>query len=190
MPNTVLELEQTPVFECCVVGCESKTRHHKDMCWKEIELRAQISVTILDAIVNNIIGETCMIILKTHRNFTLTMNRIFIRVKNDDKRMTKESALCCLGTYISVLIEWVVEESMACLMSSAVAGSGWRAAIEDAIGNTNAAHRLLILTLPHDPTLSPLELALWWWCSNMLTSRGPRVTGTLHIQAPVAMLSM
>ena len=32
VPNTVLELEQTPVFECCVVGCESKTRHHKDMC--------------------------------------------------------------------------------------------------------------------------------------------------------------
>lgn len=79
---------------------------------------------------------------------------------------------------------------MAYLVSSAAAGCGWRAAIEDAIGNTNAAHRLLVLTLPHAPTLSPLELALWWWCSSMLTSRGPRVTGTLHIQDPVAMLSL
>ena len=31
---------------------QSKNKHQKDMCWKEIGLRAQKLLTILDAIVN------------------------------------------------------------------------------------------------------------------------------------------
>ena len=33
-------------------GCEAKNGHQNDMCWKEIELRAQHLLTILDIIVN------------------------------------------------------------------------------------------------------------------------------------------
>jgi hypothetical protein len=32
-----------------MVRCESKSKHQKDMCWKEIGLRAQNSLIILDA---------------------------------------------------------------------------------------------------------------------------------------------
>ena len=44
-----------------MVGCESKNRYQKDMCWKEFGLHAQSLSTILDTIVNIIEG-TYMII--------------------------------------------------------------------------------------------------------------------------------
>ena len=48
----------TPLFEVCGVMCGSKNGHYKDMCTKEIELRAQIILTILVSIVNIIGGES------------------------------------------------------------------------------------------------------------------------------------
>lgn len=44
----------TPLLEwSCVVGCESRIGHQKGItCWKEIGLRDQHMLTILDAIVN------------------------------------------------------------------------------------------------------------------------------------------
>jgi hypothetical protein len=45
-----------------VVRCGSKSRHQKEMCLNEVELRAQNTLTILGSTVN-IIGGTCMTIL-------------------------------------------------------------------------------------------------------------------------------
>ena len=61
MPDSVCDLKQTLIFKRCMVECESKNGHLKDMCWKEIELHAQNLLAILDIIVN-IIDGTCMII--------------------------------------------------------------------------------------------------------------------------------
>ena len=48
----------TPLFEVCGVRCGSKNGHYKDMCSKEIELRAEILLTMLVSIVNIIGGES------------------------------------------------------------------------------------------------------------------------------------
>ena len=40
MSISVTYSNRTPIFERCVVGCESKNKHQKDMCLKEIGLHA------------------------------------------------------------------------------------------------------------------------------------------------------
>lgn len=53
MPNSVTHLKQTSMFKCCVVRCGPKNGHHKkNMCLKEIELRARNLLTFLGSIVN------------------------------------------------------------------------------------------------------------------------------------------
>ena len=56
-------IEHNNKLDACIewnVGrCGCKDRHQKDMCLKEIELRAQNMLTILGSIVN-MIGGTCI----------------------------------------------------------------------------------------------------------------------------------
>ena len=47
----------TPLFEVCGVRCGSKNGHYEDVCLKEIQLRAQIMLTILGLIFNIIGGD-------------------------------------------------------------------------------------------------------------------------------------
>ena len=56
-PNSVNYLNQTPIFEWCLLRCDSKNRHQKGiMSSGEIGLRVQNLLTTLGSIVN-IIGE-------------------------------------------------------------------------------------------------------------------------------------
>ena len=55
-PNLVTYLNQTTVIEWCVGRCGSKNGLQKDMFLKEIWLRAQDLLTILDSIVSIIAG--------------------------------------------------------------------------------------------------------------------------------------
>ena len=42
IPNSVIHLRQTPIFEWCAVGCGSKNWHLCNICLKEIGLCAQL----------------------------------------------------------------------------------------------------------------------------------------------------
>jgi hypothetical protein len=57
MPNSVFGLKHAPIREWCMVGCDSKNGHQK-----EIGLRAQTSLSIVDVKVN-IIGWGTYIII-------------------------------------------------------------------------------------------------------------------------------
>ena len=46
MPNSVISVNLTPIFEWYVVRCGSKNGYQEDMCLEEIGLRAQIIITI------------------------------------------------------------------------------------------------------------------------------------------------
>ena len=62
MPNLVLSLIQSPIFEWCVVWCGVKNGHPKGIMYlEEIGLFAQNMITILNSMVN-LIGGTCMTI--------------------------------------------------------------------------------------------------------------------------------
>ena len=39
-------------IEWYMVGCESNNVYQKEQCWKEVELHAEVVLTILDVIVN------------------------------------------------------------------------------------------------------------------------------------------
>ena len=52
MSDSVIYLNQTPIFEWCVIRCGSKNKYQKDVCLKESELQAQNLITILGSIVN------------------------------------------------------------------------------------------------------------------------------------------
>ena len=56
MPNWVIYLNPTPIFEWWAVKCRTKNGHHKNLCLKESRLRAQNLSTILGSIVNIIGG--------------------------------------------------------------------------------------------------------------------------------------
>jgi hypothetical protein len=61
MPNSVPYFYWTLVFEWYVVRCGSKNKYQKNMCLKEIGLRAQNMLLIISSRVNiNGKGETCM----------------------------------------------------------------------------------------------------------------------------------
>ena len=55
------ESEHRDTFEWYMVRCGSKNGHQKDMCFKEIGLRAENILIILASIVN-IIAKNCMTI--------------------------------------------------------------------------------------------------------------------------------
>lgn len=62
-----------------MIGCESWNKHHSNMCWREIGLRDEYLLTILDTIINIIRrvgggGITYMIDLISKGAFALTMN--------------------------------------------------------------------------------------------------------------------
>ena len=52
----VTSLDQTTIYEQCVLRCGCKNTHKKDTRLKEIELCAQNKVTIQDSIVNILKG--------------------------------------------------------------------------------------------------------------------------------------
>ena len=56
-PNSVFDFKWTPILERCMVGCQSKNGHHKNMYWKMIGLHAQNLLTILNTIVNMCRGD-------------------------------------------------------------------------------------------------------------------------------------
>jgi hypothetical protein len=78
-PNSITYLNQTPLFEWCVIRCESKDGHQKDMCSEEIELHAPYLLTILGSEIINILGRDlcgllmalCQWTLIIHTNCTL-----------------------------------------------------------------------------------------------------------------------
>ena len=47
-PYLVTHLNHTPIFEWCVVRCESKIGYQKDICLKEIQLHAHNLLAILN----------------------------------------------------------------------------------------------------------------------------------------------
>ena len=55
VPNLVTYLNQTPIFEWYVVWCGSENEYQKHMSLKEIGLRAQNMINILNSIIVNII---------------------------------------------------------------------------------------------------------------------------------------
>ena len=73
MPNLVISLNWTPIFESYVVRCGFKNTYPKDMSFQEFGLHAQIMITILSSLVN-IIGEDIYDQLLSMRIFDLTMN--------------------------------------------------------------------------------------------------------------------
>ena len=76
MPILVTDLNWTPIFEWCVVKCGSKNGFQKDMCLKEIELRAQNMLPVLESVVNIIEGD--MYDHLTSTKIFMIMNEIFI----------------------------------------------------------------------------------------------------------------
>ena len=52
VPNSVIFLNCTPIFEWYVIRCGSKNGCHEDRCLRKIRLRAQKTITILESIVN------------------------------------------------------------------------------------------------------------------------------------------
>ena len=60
MFNLAICLNWTPIFEWCVVRCESKNKHQEVMCLIEIALHAQSLLVIL-GLIANMIGGTYMI---------------------------------------------------------------------------------------------------------------------------------
>jgi hypothetical protein len=79
-------LERTPMFERLMVGYGFKNGHHKDMCWKEIGLRAKNLLTILEATFN-ISGKNLYDHSMSTGIFTLTMNESFIRAPKMMRRV-------------------------------------------------------------------------------------------------------
>ena len=67
----------TPIFEWCVVRCDSKSIYQKDICLQEIGLHAQNMIIVLGSIFDRL----CKGLhdhLTSERIFNLIMNRIFI----------------------------------------------------------------------------------------------------------------
>ena len=56
MPKSNIARIWTPIFEWYEGRCGSKNRHQKDMCLKEIEVRAQNMLIFLCSVVNMIEG--------------------------------------------------------------------------------------------------------------------------------------
>ena len=54
VPKSNIAIIWMPIFEWCMVGCESKERNQNDMCSKETGLSVQMMLTILGFIVNMI----------------------------------------------------------------------------------------------------------------------------------------
>ena len=61
MLDSVTYLNRTPIFEWYMVRFGSKDGHQKDICLKEIGLRAQTIITVLGSVVN-LLGGTYMTI--------------------------------------------------------------------------------------------------------------------------------
>jgi hypothetical protein len=61
VPKSNIARIWTPTFEWYEVRCGSRNRHQKDMCLKEIRLRAQNLLIFLGSVVNMIEG-SCMTI--------------------------------------------------------------------------------------------------------------------------------
>ena len=57
VPYSVTNCIRTPIFEWYVVLCGSENKYKKDMCLKEIRLRAQNMLIILDLTINIIRGD-------------------------------------------------------------------------------------------------------------------------------------
>ena len=51
-PNLVTHPKGSHLFECCVLRCEFKNIHQRDMCLNETRLRSQNLLIILGSIVN------------------------------------------------------------------------------------------------------------------------------------------
>ena len=56
VPNSITYLNWTPIFDWCVVRCESKNRHQKDMCSKGIGLRSKFKGLIISLIGGGLLG--------------------------------------------------------------------------------------------------------------------------------------
>ena len=68
---------RTPIFDWYVAQQGSKKKHHKNICWKEIELHLRICLTTLHSIMNTI-ERTCVFnqgINKCALSITITKSR-------------------------------------------------------------------------------------------------------------------
>ena len=75
---------QIIIFEWCVIRCGSRNRSQKDiMCWKEIGLSSEY-----------IWGNLCDL-LRRQRNFTLWMNKMFLRALNIMRKVAKALTWIC-----------------------------------------------------------------------------------------------
>ena len=75
---------QIIIFEWCVIRCGSRNRSQKDiMCWKEIGLGSEY-----------IWGNLCDL-LRRQRNFTLWMNKMFLRALSIMRKVAKALTWIC-----------------------------------------------------------------------------------------------
>jgi hypothetical protein len=94
------------IFERCVIKDKCKNGYQKDMCLNEIGLSVQKMLSILGSIINIIGGKLCDHLMSL-RIFTLTMNKIFMRVsKLTGKWLRTQSGInnhlmliACFATY-------------------------------------------------------------------------------------------
>jgi hypothetical protein len=77
VPESNIEIIWTLKFEWYVVGVIVRTDTKKDMCLKEIGLRAQYMITILGSTFN-MIGVIFEHVMNTRIIFTLVLEKIFI----------------------------------------------------------------------------------------------------------------
>jgi hypothetical protein len=72
--------KETTIFKQCVMMCESKNGHQKDVCFKKNGLHVLILLIVLSSIIDIIgVGDLCDPSMNS-RIFTLMMNKIFIVV--------------------------------------------------------------------------------------------------------------
>ena len=70
-------LSWTPDLVGYVVTCDSKNGYQRDMCSKEIGLRAQNMMIILDLKIKPVLGYLDGVLMST-KTFTSMINKIFI----------------------------------------------------------------------------------------------------------------
>ena len=95
MPNSVSDLNQTPIFEWYVVKIGSKNGYQNEACFRETRWHVENMITSLGSIVNRIGegggGRDVYDHLMSRRIFTLTMSTIFIRAPKVTRKVTTAS---------------------------------------------------------------------------------------------------
>lgn len=80
-----------------MVRCGCTSGHQKEMCLKEVELRAQNTLTILGSTVNIIGGDLYDYFIST-RIFTLIINKIIIRALSTRRKMATGMNWICYSS--------------------------------------------------------------------------------------------